>query len=129
FKIPRAVPALKAALQRIPQERHRASIVRALVMCAGIDAAESSSGIESYIRRSSTVDGRKSISDAIYDLTSAEPLEVTISMGAHLSRQENLPEHLAEVMIARVDQLEVQEPDVARALAEIVVSWPSEAVD
>lgn len=122
---PRAIPALKASLQRPDREFQRRAVVQALVDLKGVSDDEIVESIEAYAVLVSTEKGRERIreSDGILPKGS---LPAKVSLGLHLSYLKPEGEEAPRRLLERGAALKGEAGETLRA---IVYAWPRKSVD
>ncbi|HEX5083344.1 MAG TPA: HEAT repeat domain-containing protein, partial [Blastocatellia bacterium] len=124
YRDPRAIPALKKALAKEKTEHHRARIISALVICGGLSDADKMAALEAYAAQIATRRGSEEFEGYVLDLGSDRAVPAEISVGYFLSRSKEPADELAAKLLARAQTLQEARPQVARALIDIVHSWP-----
>jgi HEAT repeat protein len=126
FKDSRAVTALRRALEQETDDFHRTLIVKGLYSSGGITAEEASRALEAVAMELSTPEGR----DRLDDTGRSVPLNSKISVGEFLrDRQEPPSSDTFALSVARIRQLEKDQPAVARAFEEILDRWADPVID
>jgi hypothetical protein len=125
YKDSRAVPALRALLQKTVDEETRATYIKALIECNGFSDDEQLSSLEAYSTMISTEKG----SEKFYETDEENPLPLPVSIGHFLSEQKEPGDGLVLKVIERLKTLKKISPDVAKVLMEIMRRWQSRVVD
>src|SRR5262245_24107064 len=120
YRDPRAIPALRRALEKEKGEENREKIVTALVECGGLSDDEMTAAIEAYARMTFTGDGEQEI-DRVTRINGADkalPLYLKVGVGGTLRKL--MPIHGAEGLAVRLFErakaLRGTEPTVAREI-------------
>jgi hypothetical protein len=123
----RAGPALKSALQRDNDEKHRREVVAALLACDGLTDDEIVAAVEAYAVKLSTPEGLAEVRAALDAFSFKLPAKV--SLGYQLWLLGPLREQAAARLLARADARDKDRPAVALNLRRTVQSWPGKTVD
>ncbi len=127
YKDARAIPALRAALQKAGDEESREIFIKSLVACGGLTDDEQLSHLEAYAKLKATETDSLFIA---YDYWDTEnPLPLPISIGRFLSNQEEPGDGLVLKLIARLKDLRKSDPDTATTLEGIMRGWQNRVVD
>ncbi|HLL14473.1 MAG TPA: HEAT repeat domain-containing protein [Pyrinomonadaceae bacterium] len=127
YKDPRAVPALRKALAEEKGEDYRRYILRGLIASGGLTEAEQLGALEAYAAKLMTTGGREEVER--YRARGDEPLPQPVSIGNYLSKQKDIPEALAQAVIARAELLGKKNPAQARALLGVAEGWQARRVE
>src|SRR5262245_17373092 len=120
YRDPRAIPALRRALEKEKGEENRDKMVTALVECGGLSDNEMASAIEAYARMTFTGEGEQEIDRVtrINGAGKAPPFDMKVSVRVILRKL--MPIHRAEGLAARLFErakaLRATEPAVAREI-------------
>jgi hypothetical protein len=126
FKDSRAVTALRRALEKETDDFHRSLIVKGLYASGGITAEEAATALEALAVESSTPEGRERLSN----IRRSVPLDSKISVGRFVrDRQEPPSSDTFALSLARIRQLERDQPAAARAFEEILDRWSDPIID
>lgn len=125
----RAVPALREALGREREEHHRREIVDALVALKGLDAKDVAFAIEAFAAKSSTAEGRQDLEKVRSDITGQASVPGVVSLGWWLSEPRYAQEDVAPLLLARAQQLQGQQPDIAKRIEKILYDWDLRVVN
>ena len=125
YRDPRAVPALRRALENDEYEENREKIVTALAECGGFSDDEMAAAIEAYARVVVTEKGEQEIDRARYG-GSDEPLPLKVSVGRILHESETIQatEGLAIRLLERAKALRAKQPAVARQILRTIEGAP-----
>jgi HEAT repeats len=120
YRDPRAIPALRRALEKEKGEESREEIVTALVECGGLSDDEMTAAIEAYARMTFTVEGAQEI-DRVTRINGADkalPLDLKVGVGRTLRKLMPIPgaEGLAVRLFERAKALRATEPAMAREI-------------
>jgi len=141
YKDARAVPALRAALQKAEDEESREFFIKALVACGGFTDDEQLAYIEAYAKMDSEDEGYGKAEDVFFLIDSLDirkrlvinendnPLPLPISIGRVLSNQEEPGDGLVLKLIARLKELRKTDVKTATTLEEIMRKWQSRVID
>lgn len=127
YKDPRAVPALKRALEQASYEDFRHMILEGLIASGGIPEAEQIAGLEAYADKLTTSEGRAEVER--YRSLGDEALPMPVSIGKYLAGQTNAPEGLVPALLLRVEDLQKKRPELARTLLEIAQKWQGRQIE
>jgi hypothetical protein len=120
YRDPRAIPALRRAIEKEKGEENREKIVTALVECGAFSEDEMVAAIEAYARMTVTEEGEKEIDRVtrVNGADNAPPLDMKVSVRVILRKL--MPIHGAEGLAARLFErakaLRATEPAVAREI-------------
>jgi hypothetical protein len=127
YRDPRAVPALRRALEREEHEDYRENIVMALAFSGGFPDEEMAAAIEAYARMISTSEGEKEVDLSTYG-ESGKPLPLEVSIGRIINQYRWIEvlatEGVAERLFARVEELRLNQPEVAKRILEMIRAVP-----
>jgi hypothetical protein len=126
YRDPRAIPALRRALEKEKVEWNRQMIVTALAECGGLSDDEMAVAVEAYARMVVTVEGEQEIEKARYIPDLDKPLSLQVSIGRILHESETIrgTEGLAVRLIERAVALRVTQPDVSRQILRTIEGAP-----
>lgn len=127
YKDVRAVPALRAVLEKTKDEESRKVLIETMIACGGFSDDEQLLHLEAYAKIISTPEGKEEIYINSYD--EGKPLPLTFSIGTVVSEQEEPTDGLVIKTLNRIKTLRKNEPEVATALFEIVRKWQSRVID
>jgi hypothetical protein len=125
YRDPRAVPALRRALEREGVEISRTEIITALAECGGISDEEAAATIEAYARMVVTEKGETEIEQAKGG-TTAKPLPLEVSIGRVLYESDTIQatEGMAVKLFERMKALRASHPAVAQKILEGIQGVP-----
>ena len=126
YKDPRAIPALKRALAQEKYEGVRQSLIQGLLASGGLTEMEQLDALEAYAARLTTAEGREAMQGYSVD---GEPFPLPISIGRYLAQEQEVPDALARMVLARADSLQRRNPAKASALLSVVRSWQAKPVE
>ncbi len=130
YRAKEAVPVLKAALAREPEEHHRQRVIQALSALGGLSVEEIVAAVEAYGEEIATEEGRERVARASDSLSDASPLEPKVSMGRYLGYYWDEPdEKAARRLVARVQELRTRAFAQSQSLWLVIRTWPTAAVD
>lgn len=133
----RAIPALKRALIAEKYSEMRQDTIEALSVSGGLSDAEAAAGIEAYAIDAQEVPTANSVvretvtaSGLIVDgrFIPAE-VPIPISIGSFFARQSEVPDGVANLIFARIVQLERTNPALAGELLTIAQTWKGKRAD
>src|SRR5262245_11389997 len=122
YRDPRAIPALRRALEREKGEQNRERIVTALAECGGLSDDEMAAAVEAYARTIGDKGGAEKIGVAGYsqDLDNLLPLKVSVGRILNDSETIQITEGLAVRLLERSKALRATEPAVAREILRVI---------
>jgi len=122
YRDPRAIPALRRALEREKGEQNRERIVTALAECGGLSDDEMAAAVEAYARTIVDKGGAEKIGVARYsqDLDNLLPLKVSVGRILNDSETIQITEGLAVRLLERSKALRATEPAVAREILRVI---------
>jgi len=125
-----AIPVLKSALEREPDEHHRRSVIKALLALHAFSPEELVKSVEAYAAASATQKGKGDIERALDDLDETPPLKVRVSTG-HWSccYTDMLGDATAQKLVDRVNELSKKDAIAADRLWSIISPWDSKPID
>ena len=125
YRDPRAIPALRRALEKEEDEYRRKRIVTALAQCGGLSDDEAAAAIEAYAKMVITKAGAEEINQA-ENHHSKKPLPLQVSVGQILSQNRTIQptEGLVVRLIERAKSLRASQPAVARQILRSVEAAP-----
>ena len=125
YRDPRAVPALRRALEREAGETARTSIITALAQGGGISDEEAAATIEAYARKAVSEKGEEEIGRA-KNGESDQPLPLAVSIGRVLYESDTIQatEGMAFRLFERVKVLRASQPAVAQKILEGIQGVP-----
>jgi hypothetical protein len=124
----RAVPVLKKALVKEKDDGVRYRIVKGLISANGISEKELLDALEEYAAKLATPEGRVEV--AKYRSPQEEALSATLTIGKYLAQSRETPaESLINAVIARAEELKLENPGVANGLLEITHLWGGHQVE
>jgi hypothetical protein len=128
YRDPRAIPALRRALEKEKFEYNREKIVTALAECGGLSDDEMAEAVEAYARMVIN-EGGEDVPGVRRVLVKLLPLKV--SVGRILNESETIPatEGLAVRLIERAKTLRATEPAVAREILRVIEDAPLRVVE
>jgi HEAT repeats len=131
YRDPRAIPALRRALEKENGEQNRQRIVTALAECGGLSDDEMAVAVEAYARTIVDKGGAEKIEVARYSQAPHNPLPLKVSVGRILNDSETiqLTEGLAVRLIERAKALRATEPVVAREILRVIEVAPLSPVE
>ncbi len=120
YRDPRAIPALRRALEKEGEERNRAYIVTALIECGGVSDDEIVAAVEACARDAVSRSGQENI-DTPSEVT-AEPLPLKVSIGRILRESDtiSITEAQAVRLFDRAKALRRTQPSVAREILRVI---------
>jgi HEAT repeats len=126
YRDPRAIPALRRALEKEKDELNRGKIITALAECGGLSDDEMAGAIEAYARMAVNEERAEEIATARLDLYPDKSLPLKVSVGQVLSESETIQatEELAVRLIERARALRATEPAVAREILRVIEAAP-----
>ncbi|MCP4590544.1 MAG: hypothetical protein GY842_07360 [bacterium] len=125
-----AVPVLKAALAREPDEYHRRRVIQAVLTLGGYSVEEKVVAVEAYAREIATEEGSERVTCASRSRGDAAPLAPEVSVGRYLGFYWDAPdEKVARRLMARVQELRTKDVLASQGLWLIIRTWPTVAVD
>jgi HEAT repeat protein len=131
YRDPRAIPALRRALEREKGEQNREKIVTALAECGGLSDDEMAAAVEAYARTIVDKGGAEKIELSRYSQDPDDPLPLKVSVGRILNDSETIQttEGLAVRLLERAKALRATEPAVAREILRVIEVAPLSSVD
>jgi hypothetical protein len=131
YRDPRAIPALRRALEKEKGELNREKIVTALAECGGLSDDEMAAAVEAYARMIVDKGGAENIEVARYSQDPDNPLPLKVSVGRILNDSETFQttEGLAVKLLERAKSLRATEPAVAREILRVIEVAPLSLVD
>src|SRR5262249_15824562 len=125
YRDPRAIPALRRALEKEENEYRREMIVTALAECGGLSDDETAEAVEAYATMVITKGGAEEVIQA-ENHHSEKPLPLQVSVGRALSKSGTIQstEGLAVRLIERAKSLRASQPAVAREILRSVEAAP-----
>ena len=125
---PRAVPALKKALEKEKDEGQRQRIIKGLIGCHGLSEKEQLEALEAYATKMASVNTRMDVYR--YRGAEEEPLTITLTIGKYLGQSRETPsESLINLVLARIEELKSDNAPLANALIEITHTWQGQQVE
>src|SRR5215813_7121115 len=126
YRDPRAIPALRRALEREKDEQNREKIVTALAECGGLSDDEMAAAVEAYARTIVDKGGAEKIEAARYNQALDNPLPLKVSVGRILNDSETIQatEGMAVRLLERAKALRATEPAVAREILRVIEVAP-----
>ncbi|HZI50417.1 MAG TPA: HEAT repeat domain-containing protein, partial [Terriglobia bacterium] len=129
FKDPRALPALKRALEKETSEgHHRRLILQAVYSNGGITAEEAAAALQTLAIEPSTPEGRERRDEYGFSLSS-EPVDTAISLALFLKNGPAPSSETFALSIDRILKLENDRPSAARAFEDILDQWSDPLID
>jgi hypothetical protein len=122
YRDPRAIPALRRALEKEKDEENRGKIVTALVECGGLSDDEMAAAVEAHARMVATGEGEQEI-DRVTRINGADkqlPFNVKVSVGGILPRL--MPVHATEGLAVRLFERAKALRATERAVARQILS-------
>jgi HEAT repeat protein len=130
YRDPRAVPALKRALDKEIAADHRRRIVLALAACGGLDPEWTAAALEAYARFVQTSQGREAISSYEMDLSGKVRIDRDVGVGLLISTRLAPPsEDAVRRILTRAKELQATQPNVAKLMRDTADRWPSPAAN
>lgn len=126
YKDPRAIPALRKALEQEKDEDYRHYIVQGLLASGGLPPAEQLGALEAYALKLTTAEGREEV-EGYHD--EDNPLPLPVSIGNYLAQQKEAPDALVRAVLERAEGLQRKNPELARALLGVTQGWQAKQVD
>jgi hypothetical protein len=123
YHAPEAGPVVRKAMAE--KRGDRSDLVAALVKCGTLTDKEILSALEKYARHINRVASYDSLD---YQLVGGDFDDLEWSIGGHLRDPEDAPLHLTPTLLARVNQLQSQDPELARKLLLVIQRWPVVAI-
>jgi len=120
---PRAVPALRAALEEKNAEPQRLLLLAALVAC-GLNVDKEATAIEAYARQISSDTGRREWREAKDSYDRSPRNRQGVHVGALLRDGKRADDALTQRLYARADALEAEEPATSQTLRRLLAKWP-----
>src|SRR6266498_1475685 len=116
YRDPRAIPALRRALDKEKVESNREKIVTALAECGGLSDDEMALAVEAYAKMVVSDEEEREIDRAKDSRDSDNPLPLKVSLGRILHESETIQatEGLAVRLIERAEALRLTQPAVSR---------------
>src|SRR5215510_5076716 len=130
YRDPRAIPALRLALEKEEVENRREKIITAMAACGGFSDDEMAAAIEAYAKMVVTEAGSEKINQA-KSSDPGKPLSLQVSVGRILSESETIQttEGLAVRLIERATSLRASQPAVARQILRNIGGDPLPVVE
>ena len=130
YKAKDAIPILKAALAREPDEHQRRAVIRALVTLRGFSTDELLDAVEAYAAASANGKGKNHIEKALDGFDDKAQLEVKISIGywSHCYR-DNLGDDAVQKLVNRTNELSKEHAALAHSLWSVISTWDAKPVD
>src|SRR5262245_31553805 len=126
YRDPRAIPALRRALEKEKGEQNREKIITALAGCGGLSDDEMAVAVEAYARMVVNKAGGEKIEGARYSHGPDNSLPLKVSIGRILNNSETIQatEGLAVRLLERAKALRATEPAVAREILRVIEVAP-----
>jgi HEAT repeat protein len=130
YRGPRAVPALRRALEKEKSEAYREKIVTAMAECGGLSDDEMAEAVEAYARKVALASGFTPPMAAT-DVVGPKEWPLKVSMGRILTNSDTIraTEGLGLRLIERAKALRATEPDVAREILRSIENTPLRAAE
>jgi len=131
YRDPRAIPALRRALEKEKGEQNREKIVTALAECGGLSDDEMAAAVEAYARMIVNQGGAEKIEVAKYNNGPDNSLPLKVSVGRIFNDSETIQatEGMAVMLLERAKALRATEPAVAREILRIIEAAPLRPVE
>ncbi len=126
YRDPRAIPALRRALDKEKVESNREKIVTALAECGGLSDDEMALAVEAYAKMVVSDEEEREIDRAKDSRDSDNPLPLKVSLGRILHESETIQatEGLAVRLIERAEALRLTQPAVSRQILRKIEGSP-----
>jgi hypothetical protein len=128
FKDPRAIPALRAALEQEQEADHRRRIISGLIACGGVSPAEAADAVEVYARFTLTPDGKQKWESSEYSYGKIV-VPAQVALGAYITRQGPESDDAVELLAKRSEVLRSEDTALASYLQSLIAEWPSRVAD
>jgi hypothetical protein len=128
FKDPRAVPALRVALENEQEADHRRRIISGLIACGGVSPAEAADAVEAYARFTLTPEGKQKWEASEYSYGKIE-VPAQVALGAYITRKGPERDDAVELLAKRTEELKSQDTTLASYLQSLIAEWPSRVAD
>ena len=121
YKDSQAVPALRKALEREPNESYRDLIIAGLLGSGGLSNEEMIAAMEAFAAATSSAEGYKRVFEP--DREDKTILPVNISIGKYLCEKGSKDEDFGLRFLERIDALEKSKPEIAKTLLNYLPRW------
>jgi len=128
FKDPRAIPALRSALEQEQEADHRRRIISGLIACGGVSPAEAAEAVEAYAKFTLTPEGKQKWDSSEYSYGKIV-VPAQVALGAFITHQGPESDDAVELLVERAEVLKSQDTALASYLKSLIAEWPSRVAD
>ena len=123
YQAPQAGTVIRKAIAE--NRGDRSDLVRALVKCGTLTDQEKLSALEKYARH---INRAQTFDSLDYTLVGGDFEDLEWRIGSELSHIEDAPVPLVSTLLARVKQLQRDDPELGRKLLLVIQRWPVVAI-